>query len=148
MTRTISASTLRAAMTGPVLEAGDDGYDEARDVYNGDVERRPAVIARCAGPADVAAALAHAQATGLRVADTSVLPWVPSRGTAATAVMIEKPAKATIICSNPLLLYWTSTQCAPKDRNTPRQNKGSECWPHRTSGRNQIDLSPFQSRLR
>jgi len=68
MTRTTSASSLRAAMIGPVLEAGDDGYDEARDVYNGDVERRPAVIARCTSPADVAAALAHAQATGLRVA--------------------------------------------------------------------------------
>ena len=63
MTRTTSdVSALRTAMTGPVLEPGDAGYDEARDVYNGDVERRPAVIARCTSPADVAAALAHAQA--------------------------------------------------------------------------------------
>ena len=55
-------------MSGPVLEPGDEGYDEARDVYNGDIERRPAVIARCTGPDDVAAALAHAQTAGLRVA--------------------------------------------------------------------------------
>src|SRR5689334_21643510 len=68
MTRTTSASALRAAMAGPVLEPGDDGYDEARDVYNGDVERRQAGIARCTSPADVAAALAHAQASGLRAA--------------------------------------------------------------------------------
>ncbi|MGI5127116.1 FAD-binding oxidoreductase [Pseudonocardia sp. CA-107938] len=59
---------LRAAMTGPVLAPADPGYDEARSVWNGDIDRRPAVIARCTGPADVAAALAYAQETGLRVA--------------------------------------------------------------------------------
>ncbi len=69
MTRTTSdATALRAAMTGVVLEPGDEGYDEARDAFNGDIDRRPAVIARCTSPDDVAAALAHAQATGLRIA--------------------------------------------------------------------------------
>ncbi len=69
MTRTTSDVTvLRAAMDGVVLEPGDEGYDEARDVYNGDIDRRPAVIARCTSPDDVAAALAHAQTTGLRIA--------------------------------------------------------------------------------
>ncbi|MBV9919705.1 MAG: FAD-binding oxidoreductase [Pseudonocardia sp.] len=65
---TFDVSVLRAAMTGDVLDAGDPGYDEARDAYNGDVDRRPAVIARCTGPDDIAAALAYARATGLRVA--------------------------------------------------------------------------------
>ncbi|MBA3907079.1 MAG: FAD-binding oxidoreductase [Pseudonocardiales bacterium] len=61
-------TALRAAMTGPVLQPDDDGYDEARNVWNGDIDRHPAIIARCSGPDDVAAALTHAQAAGLRVA--------------------------------------------------------------------------------
>jgi FAD/FMN-containing dehydrogenase len=61
-------TALRAVMKGLVLQPGDDGYDDARNVWNGDIDRRPAIIARCTGPDDVAAALAHAQAAGLRVA--------------------------------------------------------------------------------
>jgi FAD/FMN-containing dehydrogenase len=69
MTRTTSeVSALRGAVVGNVLEAGDEGYDEARNVWNGNIDRRPAVIARCTGPEDVAAALAYARATDLRVA--------------------------------------------------------------------------------
>ena len=61
-------AALRAVMNGPVVSPADPGYDEARAVWNGDIDRRPAVIARCTGPADVAAALAYAQEVGLRVA--------------------------------------------------------------------------------
>lgn len=62
------AAALRAAMTGAVLLPGDEGYDEARAVWNGDIDRRPAVIARCTGPDDVAAALRYARQVGLEVA--------------------------------------------------------------------------------
>lgn len=70
MTQTIDrdVTTLRAAMSGAVLLPGDEGYDEARSVWNGDIDRRPAVIARCTGPDDVAAALRYAQDAGLEVA--------------------------------------------------------------------------------
>jgi hypothetical protein len=40
---------LREAMRGQVLVPGETGYDEARRVWNGTVDRRPALIARCAG---------------------------------------------------------------------------------------------------
>ena len=51
------ASNLR----GPLLRPGDGGYDEARKVWNGMIDRRPALIARCAGVADVIAAVRFAR---------------------------------------------------------------------------------------
>jgi len=63
-----SVDLLRETMAGSVLQPSDAGYDEARNVWNGAIDRRPAIIARCTGPNDVAAALAHAQAAGLQVA--------------------------------------------------------------------------------
>jgi FAD/FMN-containing dehydrogenase len=46
-----------AGFSGTALEAGDDGYATARQIWNGDIQRRPAVIARCTGTADVLAAV-------------------------------------------------------------------------------------------
>ena len=54
--------------TGTLIGPGDDGYDAARRVYNGMIDRRPALIARCESVSDVAAALAHARAHGMEVA--------------------------------------------------------------------------------
>jgi FAD/FMN-containing dehydrogenase len=69
MTSTVqSAQALRATLSGPVFTQFDDGYDEARRVWNADIDRRPAVIARCTSAADVAAALAYAQDYGLEIA--------------------------------------------------------------------------------
>src|SRR5215210_8635534 len=51
-----------------VLLPGDEGYDEARSVWNGAIDKRPAVIVRCTGPDDVAAGLRYAQDSGLEVA--------------------------------------------------------------------------------
>jgi FAD/FMN-containing dehydrogenase len=52
---------------GAVLAPGDAGYDDARTLHNAAIDRRPALIARCAGPHDVAAALRHARSHGLAV---------------------------------------------------------------------------------
>jgi FAD/FMN-containing dehydrogenase len=53
--------------TGTVMCPGDDGYDEARRVFNGLVDSSPAVIARCMSTDDVAAAVRYARANGLTV---------------------------------------------------------------------------------
>ena len=56
------------ALSGEVILPGDARFDVARRGFNALVDRRPAVIARCLGPDDVAAAFAFAQANELEVA--------------------------------------------------------------------------------
>ena len=62
-----SLEALRATFSGEVLAPGDGGYDEARLVHNGLVDRRPQVIARCQNTADIVDALAFARETDLEV---------------------------------------------------------------------------------
>src|SRR5260370_595007 len=66
-TRRGSIDTLRTAMSGPVIRPADPDYDEARRVWNADIDRRPAMIARCASAADVAVAVTFAADNGLEI---------------------------------------------------------------------------------
>ncbi len=53
--------TLRGSMLGEVVEPGDPGYDDVRKVWNGQIDRRPAIVARCRGVADVITAVRFAR---------------------------------------------------------------------------------------
>jgi FAD/FMN-containing dehydrogenase len=55
-------------MRGPVLAPGDAGYDQARVVWNAMIDRRPAVIARCAGVSDIRQATRFARSANLPIA--------------------------------------------------------------------------------
>ena len=59
---------LRAALRGELLGAGAAGYDQARRLWNPAFDRRPALIARCQGAADVRRAVRFAAANGLLTA--------------------------------------------------------------------------------
>jgi len=59
---------LKGAIRGDILQAGDAGYDAARTVWNAMIDRHPAIIVRCAGTADVRAALDYARKHGLPLA--------------------------------------------------------------------------------
>jgi FAD/FMN-containing dehydrogenase len=58
---------LRAAFTGEVIAPGDERYDSAREVFYGGRDRRPALIVRAAGVADVQQAVALARETGVDI---------------------------------------------------------------------------------
>src|SRR6266545_3316049 len=63
---------LQASFRGPLVGRDDPGYDEHRKIWNGSIQKRPALIARCAGVADVIAAVKFGRQTGLPVAVLSV----------------------------------------------------------------------------
>jgi FAD/FMN-containing dehydrogenase len=65
---TLSIPQLRTALRGRVIEPQDAGYDQARAVANGAIDRRPAAIVRVADAADVARAISLARETGLELA--------------------------------------------------------------------------------
>ncbi|PTT66716.1 FAD-binding oxidoreductase [Arthrobacter sp. HMWF013] len=64
----IAVDELQASFRGGLVSPDDAGYDEHRKVWNGSIDRRPALIARCTGVADVRAAIRFARLHGLRVA--------------------------------------------------------------------------------
>jgi FAD/FMN-containing dehydrogenase len=65
---TISIPQLRAVLNGRIIAPDDVGYDQARPVFYGWVDRRPAVIVRVADAADVSHVVSLARETGLELA--------------------------------------------------------------------------------
>ena len=66
-TATGGIEELRSVMEGPVIVPGDRGFDDARRVWNAEIDHRPSVIARCASAADVVAAIGFAREHRLEV---------------------------------------------------------------------------------
>jgi FAD/FMN-containing dehydrogenase len=64
----LDIAALQDGFRGELLRPQDPGYEDARKVWNGSIDRFPALIARCAGVADVIAAVKFAKDSGLLVA--------------------------------------------------------------------------------
>ncbi len=84
-----AVTELQARVRGEVIVSGDARYDDARKVYNAMIDKRPAVIVRCAGVADVIAAMEAARAEGLSVAIRGGGHSVPGFGTADDALVVD-----------------------------------------------------------
>jgi FAD/FMN-containing dehydrogenase len=67
MTQMLGIDALRTQLTGRVIDKYDFDYEAARSVWNGAIDRRPAVIVRCSGPSDVAAAIAFGRGHGTQI---------------------------------------------------------------------------------
>jgi hypothetical protein len=59
--------TLKASLRGELFQPDDEGYDAVRKVYNGMIDKRPLLIARCADVADVIAAVNFSRENDLLV---------------------------------------------------------------------------------
>jgi FAD binding domain/Berberine and berberine like len=64
----VDVVALRGAISGQVVTPSDDGYDEARAVYNAMIDRHPAAVAICTSVRDVVASVNFAREHGLEVA--------------------------------------------------------------------------------
>ena len=80
---------LTAGLRGDVIGRDDPTYDQARKIWNGSIDKRPALIARCAGVADVMSAVKFAQQHGLRVAVRSGGHSFPGLSVADDAFVID-----------------------------------------------------------
>jgi FAD/FMN-containing dehydrogenase len=108
-----AAAELGNTFTGQFLKPGDAGYEEARRVHNGLVDKLPSLIAQCRSAADVAAAIKLTQELGLEVAVRGGGHNVAGRATIDGGVMID-------------LAPMIATQVDPKNRTVHVQ--GGATW--------------------
>ena len=87
--RAADVAAFASRISGGVLSAADDAYDEARKVWNGMVDKRPALVARCLGSADIAAAIEFARESGLEISVRGGGHNVAGRAVTDGGVMID-----------------------------------------------------------
>ncbi|TMF44535.1 MAG: FAD-binding oxidoreductase [Chloroflexi bacterium] len=86
---TLTFDTLRQQVRGDVIAAEDDGYDQARAVYNAMIDKRPVVVTRPVNAGDVIAAVNFARENDLPVAIRGGGHSVPGFGTCDGGVVID-----------------------------------------------------------
>jgi len=84
-----AAADLAAGFRGTVLRPGGEGYEGARHVWNAMIDRRPALIARCAGAADVVRAVNVARHHGLELSVRGGGHNVAGHGTCDEGLVID-----------------------------------------------------------
>lgn len=84
-----SLDSLAASFRGELLCEGDNGYDEARTIWNAMIDRKPAVIARCTGAADVIAAVNFAREHKLLTAIRSIGHNIAGNAVCDNGLMID-----------------------------------------------------------
>src|SRR5262249_49597591 len=89
MSTVTNLAELAPAFSCQLLPATDTGYDDARRIHNGLVDKRPAIIARCAGVADIADAVKLARALKLDIAVRGGGHNVAGRATIDDGLMID-----------------------------------------------------------
>ena len=127
---------LREQCRGRVITPGDADYDEVRKVYNGMIDKRPALVVRAADVGDVQAAVGYAREHGIDLAVRGGSHSVPGFGTCDGGVVIDlgdlrnvrvDPARKTARAGGGAHLGATST--TPPTPTAWRRPAGSSARP-------------------
>ena len=84
-----AVAQFKSTLGGQLLQPADDGYEQARRVYNGMIDKRPALIARCADVADVIASVNFAREQKLLLAVRGGGHNGPGLGTCEGGLVID-----------------------------------------------------------
>jgi FAD/FMN-containing dehydrogenase len=98
---TVSAKAiddLRSRVRGEVVAASDPGYEDARRVYNGMIDKHPAAVVRCTGTGDVAAVISVARREGVDLSVRGGAHSAPGFGTNDGGLVIDlEPLKEVVV---------------------------------------------------
>jgi FAD/FMN-containing dehydrogenase len=106
---TISIDKLRTDVEGRVIGEDDPGYDDARAVFYGGIDKRPAVIVRVANDADVARVIALARETGLELAVRSGGHSVAGHGVSEGGIVLDLAGMRAIDVDAGARTLWVET---------------------------------------
>ena len=87
---------LTAGFAGQIVQPGEPDYEEARRVHNGLIDKRPAMVARCRGAADIVDAVNFARQEGLEVAVRGGGHNVAGLGTVDGGIVIDLSSMSSV----------------------------------------------------
>jgi FAD/FMN-containing dehydrogenase len=105
----VSIQDLRAVVTGLVIGPDDEGYDEARAVFPGGIDRRPAAIVRVTDATDVAAVVAFARESDIELAVRSGGHSGAGHGVSDGGITIDIRGMRAIEIDDDGLTAWAQT---------------------------------------
>lgn len=113
-------TALRAALGGQVLLPGEPGYDQSRTVWNATVDKRPGLVARCAGTSDVIQAMRFARQHELLVAVRSGGHNIAGKAVADGAFLIDLSQMRSVRVDRAAKVAWAEpgATLADFDRET------------------------------
>ena len=123
---------LKDGFQGRVIVPQDEGYEEARTLFNAMIDKRPAVIAQCESPDDVAAAVRFGREHDLPTAVRGGGHSVAGMSTVDDGIVVDvrrmkaiavDPGARTARCGSGLT--WASSTRPPRSTGSPRPAGGS-----------------------
>jgi len=119
------ASALKMRLRGPLLAPGDPGYEESRTVWNAMIDRKPALVARCLGVADVIAAVRFAREHDLLLCIKGGGHNIAGLATADGALMLDMSLMRGVWVDERRKMARAQAGCLLGDVDRETQVKGS-----------------------